>query len=110
MLERKKDYHAWLYMGIPLLLLIIFTFYPIFKTMIISFDQSYDASIDRIYFNLNFYNFQRLFQHPSFIPVLKNTLLIVFITVPISTIIALLIAVGLNSIKPFQKFFQTIFF
>lgn len=110
MLERKKDYHAWLYMGIPLLLLIIFTFYPIFKTAIISFDQSYDASIDRIHFNLNFYNFQRLFQHPSFIPVLQNTLLIVFITVPISTIIALLIAVGLNSIKPFQKFFQTIFF
>ena len=66
MLERKKDYHAWLYMAIPLILLIIFTFYPIIKTVLISFDKSYDASIDRMYFDLSLYNFQRLFQHPSF--------------------------------------------
>lgn len=110
MLERKKDYHAWIYMAIPLILLIIFTFYPIIKTVLISFDKSYDASIDRMYFDLSIFNFQRLFQHPSFMNVLGNTLLIVFITVPLSTVIALLIAVALNSIKPLQRIFQTIFF
>jgi len=110
MLERKKDYHAWIYMVIPLVLLLVFTFYPIIKTIIISFDQSYDASIDRIYFDFSFFNFKRLFEHPSFGRVLTNTLLIVFVTVPASTFLALLISVGLNSIKPLQKFFQTIFF
>lgn len=110
MLERKKDWHAWLYLSIPIILLIIFTFYPLVKTVIISFDRGYNSSIDRIAFDLGFYNFVRLFQHPSFLTTLKNTMLIVFITVPISTILALLIAVALNSIKPLQKIFQTIFF
>ena len=110
MLERKKDWHAWLYLSIPIILLIIFTFYPLVKTVIISFDRGYNSSIDKITFDLGFYNFVRLFQHPSFMTTLKNTMLIVFITVPLSTILALLIAVALNSIKPLQKIFQTIFF
>lgn len=41
---------------------------------------------------------------------LPNTMLITFITVPISILISLLIAVGLNSIKAFKKLLQTIFF
>jgi multiple sugar transport system permease protein len=41
---------------------------------------------------------------------LPNTLLITFITVPISILIALAIAIALNSIKFLQKVLQTIFF
>ncbi|MBE6646280.1 MAG: sugar ABC transporter permease [Ruminococcaceae bacterium] len=46
----------------------------------------------------------------DFMVCLKNTLILTVITVPISTILALLIAVALNSIKPLQKLLQTIFF
>ena len=92
----------------PLILLIIFTFYPIIKTVLISFDKSYDASIDRMYFDLSLFNFQRLFQHPSFMNVLGNTLLIVFITVPLSTVIVN--CLHLTQLNRYKKLFQTIFF
>ena len=41
---------------------------------------------------------------------MKNTVLLCVLTVPISTFLALLIAVCLNSIKFMQRFLQTIFF
>jgi len=46
----------------------------------------------------------------DFMVCLKNTFILTIITVPISTILALLIAVALNSIKALQKLLQTIFF
>jgi multiple sugar transport system permease protein len=55
-------------------------------------------------------NFKRVLEYPGFITCLKNTILLCVLTVPISTLLALLIAVCLNSIKPFQRFLQTIFF
>lgn len=110
MLENKKDYKAWLYMAIPLFLLCVFTFFPLVKTILISFFTQYDAVFDEFgsFFDLAAYT--TLFRDPVFKDAIINTLLIVFITVPISTVIALLIAVALNSIKPLQKIFQTIFF
>ena len=41
---------------------------------------------------------------------LKNTFILVIITVPLSTAIALLISVGLSSIKPLRNLFQTVYF
>lgn len=110
MLEKKKDYHAWLYLIIPLVLLSVFTFFPLFKTIIISFDNGYNKWQDAFSFRFSFDSYIAIFQYPPFLQTLKNTLLIVFISVPLSTVLALLIAVGLNSIKPFQKVFQTVFF
>jgi multiple sugar transport system permease protein len=46
----------------------------------------------------------------DFSTALKNTILLCVLTVPLSTAIALLIAVCLNAIKPLQRFLQTIFF
>ena len=110
MLERKKDYKAWLYMALPLFLLSVFTFYPLFKTILISLFSQYD-SISNAYgsfFDLEAY--LTIFGDATFMGALYNTLILVFVSVPASTILALLIAVGLNSIKPLQKIFQTIFF
>ncbi len=58
------------------------------------------------------HNFVEVLTHKGsdFMVCLKNTLILTVITVPISTVLALLIAVALNSIKPFQKILQTIFF
>lgn len=110
MLERKKDYKAWLYMGIPLFLLTVFTFYPLFKTILISLFSQYDSISDTYgtFFDLAAYS--TIFGDATFVGSLYNTLILVFVSVPASTILALLIAVGLNSIKPLQKIFQTIFF
>lgn len=111
MLERKKDYHAWLYIIIPLLLLSIFTFYPLVRTFLIAFDTGYDDAMHVLHFKFGFKHFVDLFKVGStFRQNLINTLIVVFVSVPVSTILALLIAVGLNSIKFFQRIFQTIFF
>ncbi|HAX02010.1 MAG: hypothetical protein A2Y45_02490 [Tenericutes bacterium GWC2_34_14] len=110
MLEYKKDYKAWLYMAIPLFLLTVFTFYPLFKTILISLFSQYNAIDDSFGMFFDFMAYQAIFKDPIFIQSIGNTLLMVFISVPISTVLALLIAVGLNSIKPLQKIFQTIFF
>lgn len=110
MLEDKKNYHAWLYMLIPIGLMTIFTFYPLFKTLFISFDYGYNKYQDAFSYNFGFQAYRDIFAYKPFIQTLKNTLLIVFISVPLSTLLALFIAVALNSIKPLQKIFQTIFF
>ncbi len=46
----------------------------------------------------------------DFMTCLLNTFILTITTVPLSTVLALLIAVGLNSIKPLQRLLQTIFF
>lgn len=109
MLEYKKDYKAWLYLGIPILLLSVFTFYPLVNTILVSLFSEYD-NINHIYggaFNLEAY---KILGNRFFQAAIVNTLIIVFVSVPISTALALLIAVGLNSIKPLKKFFQIVFF
>lgn len=110
MLDHKIDRKAWLYLAIPLVLLGVFTFYPLVKTVLISFFTQYDAVSNTFgnYFDLEAY--KAVFRDPYFIKSLANTMLIVFVSVPVSTVLALLIAVSLNSIKPLQKLFQTIFF
>src|SRR5690606_5872246 len=110
MLSHKKDRIAWLYIAIPLFLLTVFTFYPLIKTVLISFFTQYNPTNDTFgsYFDLMAY--QAVFIDNSFFTALANTTVLVIFTVGGSTILALLIAVGLNSIKPLQKIFQTIFF
>ena len=117
MLDHKRDnLKAWLILIIPMALLIIFTLYPLVKTVMIAFNPQYNANTDSFGVNMKgipigFDSFIYLFSKGSFFPAtIVNTLIIVFISVPASTIIALLIAVALNSIKPLQKVFQTIFF
>lgn len=110
MLEYKKDYKAWLYVAAPLFLLIVFTFYPLVKTVLISFFSQYNSVTDSFGKYFDFMAYKAILTDANFANSLKNTLIIVFISVPVSTILALLIAVALNSIKPLQKVFQTIFF
>jgi len=110
MLEYKKDYKAWLYLAIPLFLLTVFTFYPLVKTILISLFSQYNAIDDSFGMFFDLMAYQTIFKDPVFLQSMGNTLLLVFVSVPISTVLALLIAVGLNSIKPLQKIFQTIFF
>jgi len=122
-MESKNNWKAWLYLAPVLILTMVFTFYPIINTLGISFLDNYD-SLYHTYDGFTFDNYlEILMLKPvttsaignvyitEFIQVaLPNTLLITFITVPISIFIALVIAIALNSIKFMKKIFQTIFF
>jgi multiple sugar transport system permease protein len=114
MIEKKHNLKAWLYLIVPLIILSVFTIYPFINTIIISFDHSYNPTGSTIAtqygtsFGIN--AFRSILEFEVFQKVLRNTILIVVISVPVSTVLSLLIAVGLNSIKFLQKFFQFVFF
>ena len=112
MVDSKHQWKAWLYLSPAIVLLLIFTVWPIINTVRIAFLEGYNAleALYGIEFNIGIGNFVKVLQYSDFMTCLENTLLLTVLTVPISTILALLIAVALNSIKPLQKFLQTIFF
>ena len=110
MLDYKKDRIAWLYIAIPLFLLSVFTFYPLIKTVLISFFSTYNSLTDDFGGFFDTMAYQAVLQDPLFIGALWNTLVLVVVSVFFSTVLAIFIAVALNSIKPLQKVFQTIFF
>lgn len=146
----KNNWKAWLYLAPTLILMAVFTFYPLINTIVIAFLKDYDyvtqtnkgftlenfgvvlglvgkttggemvyrwactdftsggvkgtyvdptGAVKSVYFTMDVIKYA-----------FPNTMIITFITVPISIIIALLIAIGLNSIPAFKKLFQTIFF
>ena len=112
MVDSKHQWKAWLYLSPAIVLLLIFTVWPIINTVRIAFLEGYNAleALYGVQFNVGIGNFVKVLQYSDFMTCLKNTMLLTVLTVPISTILALLIAVALNSIKPLQKFLQTIFF
>ena len=112
MVDSKKQWKAWLYLSPAILLLLVFTVWPIINTIRISFLVDYDGikEIGGQTFNFGFGNFINVVKYPGFATCMKNTILLCIITVPVSTMIALIIAVCLNSIKPLSRVFQTIFF
>ncbi len=113
MLEKSKGFKGWIYLAPALILLSIFTIYPLINTIFIAFQSGYNYMNPFDYGSFSLDNFKVILNYdkfPIFIDSIKTTLIIVFVTVPLSTLIALLIALGLNAIKPLRKVFQTIFF
>ena len=105
----KNNYKAWLYLLPAILFLSVFMIYPLFDVMVYSVEEGYNSA-SQTYFGLGMYNFSYVLRDPYFMQALKNTFILVIITVPLSTGIALLISVGLNSITKLRDLFQTIFF
>ena len=103
-------YKGWIYLLPALILLAVFTVWPIFNTIRISLLEGYNSSRPNGIYPFGFGNFTYVMKYQGFINALTNTVLLCVITVPISTFLALLIAVCLNAIKPLQRMFQTIFF
>ena len=112
MVDNKQQWKAWLYLSPAIVLLLIFTVWPIINTVIMAFTEGYSGlqAVGGRSFEIGFGNFVKVVQYKKFLACLKNTILLCVLTVPISTLLALLIAVALNSIKPFQRILQTIFF
>lgn len=105
----KNNLKGWLYLLPALLFLGIFMIYPLVDVVIYSVEEGYNFA-SQSYFGTGFYNFKYVLHDPYFAQALKNTFIIVIITVPISTGLALLISVGLSNIKKLQELFQTIYF
>lgn len=126
---------AWLYLLPAIILLLIFTVWPIINTVRMAFTVYWDPlqgvdlngdGVDDVWgaykpysltqdmggrkFEFGLTNFTDVIQDAGFKTIMKNTVLLCILTVPISTFLALLISVCLNAIKPLQRFLQTIFF
>ncbi|MCC8098773.1 MAG: sugar ABC transporter permease [Clostridiales bacterium] len=105
----KNNRKAWLYLLPAVLFLAAFMVYPLIDVFIYSVEEGYNFA-SQTYFDVGLYNFSYVLHDPYFLQALKNTLLMVVITVPISTGLALLISVGLSSITALRKLYQTIYF
>jgi len=112
MVDNKQQWKAWLYLSPAIVLLLIFTVWPIFNTLRMAFLENYSTAeaVGGKVFSFGIDNFVQVIQYKNFINCLANTMLLCVLTVPVSTILALIIAVCLNAIKPLQRFLQTIFF
>ncbi len=112
MVEGKNQWKAWLYLAPAIILLLIFTVWPIINTLRMAFLEDYGqmAYIGGQRFNFGFGNFVKVLEYKKFLNAIKTTLILCVVTVPVSTFLALLIAVCLNAIVPLRRLLQTIFF
>lgn len=105
----KNNSKGWLYLLPAILFLGIFMVYPLIDVLIYSFEEGYNFA-SQTFFDVGWYNFSYVLHDTYFLQAVRNTFLMVIITVPLSTGIALLISVGISSIKPLRNLFQTIYF
>ena len=104
-----KSNKGWLYLLPACLFLGVFLVYPLIDVFIYSFEEGYNSA-SQTYLGVGAYNFSYVLHDPYFLQALKNTFILVIITVPLSTLIALLISVALSSITKLRELFQTVFF
>jgi multiple sugar transport system permease protein len=105
----KKNLKAWLYLLPALLFLGFFMVYPLVDVLVYSFEEGYNSA-SQTFFGVGLYNYSYVLHDPYFLQAVKNTFILVVITVPVSTGFALLISLGLNSIKKLRELYQTIYF
>ena len=105
----NKNWKAWLYLLPAILFLGVFMVYPLIDVFIYSFEEGYNSA-SQTYYGIGTYNYSYVLHDPYFLQAVKNTFILVVFTVPISTALALLISLGLSSIKFLKNLFQTIYF
>ena len=149
MVDSKYQWKAWLYLLPAIILLLIFTVWPIINTVRMAFtvywdpyapvyldeydeygqqkvmygkyvgyniaadignDKKEDGDPTKFSYEFGLDNFKTVLNYDGFWVIMRNTVLLCVLTVPLSTFLALLIAVCLNAIKPLRRFLQTIFF
>ncbi len=100
---------GWLYLLPAIVFLGIFMVYPLIDVLIYSFEEGFNFA-SQTSFGVGGYNYSYVLHDPYFLQAVKNTLILVAITVPVSTGLALLIALGLNSIPKLKDLYQTVYF
>lgn len=105
----RNSHKAWLYLLPSLVLLGAFLVYPLIDVLIYSVEKGFNFA-SQTYLGVGLYNYSYVLHDPYFLQAVENTFVLVIITVPISTGLALLISAGLSSIKPLRKLYQTVYF
>jgi len=105
----ESSLKGWLYLLPALLFLGVFMVYPLVDVFVYSFEEGYNSA-SQTYMGVGSYNYSYVLHDPYFLQAVKNTFILVIITVPLSTAIALLIATGLHAVKPLRNLFQTVYF
>lgn len=105
----ENNRKAWLYLLPAILFLGVFMVYPLLDVLVYSLEEGYNFA-SQTYRGVGLFNFSYVLHDPYFMQAVKNTFILVIFTVPVSTGLALLIALGLNSIPRLKDFFQTVFF
>ncbi len=105
----KRGLKGWLYLLPAIIFLGVFMVYPLIDVFVYSFEEGYNSA-SQTFFGVGLYNYSYVLHDPYFLQALKNTFILVIITVPLSTALALLISLALSSIKKLRELYQTIFF
>ena len=104
-----KSKKGWLYLLPAGIFLGVFMVYPLIDVFIYSLEEGFNFA-SQTYTRVGLYNFSYVLHDPYFLQALKNTFILVIITVPLSTGLALLISLALSSIRKLKDLFQTVFF
>ena len=108
----KKNYNpenqpkAWLFLLPSLVIIFLFSVYPLFRSFIMSFQKG--TLINQQYAGLE--NYQRVLTDPVFFRALQNTALFAFAVVPIALILSGACAWIIFEKVKYKSFFETIFF
>lgn len=105
----KQSKKAWLYLLPAMAFLGVFMIYPLIDVFVYSFEEGYNSA-SQTFFGVGLYNYSYVLRDPYFLQALKNTFLLVIITVPLSTSLALVISLELSSIEKLRNLFQTVYF
>ncbi|MBE5931405.1 MAG: sugar ABC transporter permease [Lachnospiraceae bacterium] len=100
---------GWLYLIPAILFLGVFMVYPLVDVLIYSVEEGFNFASGES-FGVGFYNYSYVLHDTYFLQAVKNTFILVLITVPVSTGLALLISAGLASITKLKELFQTVYF
>ena len=92
-----------------LVFLIVFIVYPVINVLLISFKENY-SHLRGTFDSWGLDNYRKVLADEKFLMALKNTIIYVIFTVPLSTIIAIFFANLLNKKLKGIAFFQTAFF
>ena len=93
---------GWLYLLPAIVFLGVFMVYPLIDVLIYSFEEGFNFA-SQTSFGVGLYNYSYVLHDPYFLQAVKNTFILVLFTVPISTGLALLISLGLNSIEKLRQ-------
>ena len=105
----KQSKKAWLYLLPAMAFLGVFMIYQLIDVFVYSFEEGYNSA-SQTFFGVGLYNYSYVLRDPYFLQALKNTFLLVIITVPLSTSLALVISLALSSIEKLRNLFQTVYF
>ena len=109
MAMENNNRKAWLYLLPAIGFLGVFMVYPLVDVLVYSFEESFNFA-SQTHYGISLYNYAYVLHDPYFLQAVKNTFILVIITVPLSTGLALLISVGLSSIQKLRELYQTIYF